>query len=218
MIDSVAKRALGQEDKQARRIEILDAARKLFNAGDGSLPTASEVATAACLAKGTVYLYFRTKEEIFATLLLESWKPVMSDVSVVFDARGGSRSDKINKFLTRFVDHLRRHPELLRLDALGSGVLEKNMDPEALMKYKLDLTTDLVRAGDSIDRALRLPAGRGVQVLVRTHALARGLWQGAQHKESDAMVSVPPELTLTPTGFMEEVSSALHEYWRGALA
>ncbi len=217
MNDSVAKRALANEDKLARRIHILDAARALFNAGDGSLPTASQIATAAGLAKGTVYLYFKTKEEIFATLLLEGWKPVMKDVSVIFDSKGDGRSTKVGKLITHLVGHLETHPELLRLDALGSGVLEKNLDPEALIRYKRELTIDLVSAGDSIDRALRLPAGRGVQVLVRTHALARGLWQGAQHKESETGGSFPPELTLTPTGFIQELTSALKEYWRGAL-
>ena len=66
----MARHATAIEDKQARRAAILRAATGLFVAGDGTLPSAAEIAAAAGLAKGTVYLYFRTKEEIFASLLV----------------------------------------------------------------------------------------------------------------------------------------------------
>jgi AcrR family transcriptional regulator len=67
----MARRAVAMEDKKKRRQAILVAARDLFNASDGTLPAASEIAAAADLAKGTVYIYFRTKEEIFLALLLQ---------------------------------------------------------------------------------------------------------------------------------------------------
>ena len=36
----MARRAMATEEKQARRVAILQAARELFTAGDGGLPTA----------------------------------------------------------------------------------------------------------------------------------------------------------------------------------
>lgn len=95
----MAERALAREDKQARRAVILSAARTLFNEGDGNLPTASQVAAASGLAKGTVYLYFQTKEEIFANLLLKGWIPVMGAVDGIFRASKGRRSDKVQAFI-----------------------------------------------------------------------------------------------------------------------
>jgi len=142
----------------------------------------------------------------------------MEAVSAISDVPGGKRSTKVTRLITSFVDYLESHPELLRLDALGAGVLEKNMDAEALMRYRRDFTIHLVRAGDSIDRALLLSPGQGVRILTRTHALARGLWQSTQHDEKDFPSNFPPQLTLTPKHFIREVTSALEEYWRGALA
>ena len=207
-----------EEDEQARRIDILNAARKLLNAGRGTLPTASQVETTAELAEGSVLLYFNSQEEIFATLLLEGWKEMLVDVCVIFEAKRISSWDRATRFIKGFVEHLETHPELLRLGYIWGDVLEKNMNPEALTTYKLDFISHLVKAGDSVDRALGLQAGRGVQILMRTHALTRGLWEGAQHQESDAAVNIPSELTVTPSGFLQEVASALEEYWRGALA
>jgi AcrR family transcriptional regulator len=51
----------------------LTAADELFAAAQDQLPSVSSIAEAAGLAKGTVYLNFETKEEIFAQLLLEGW-------------------------------------------------------------------------------------------------------------------------------------------------
>ena len=214
----MARRAMATEEKQARRIAILKAARELFTAGDGDLPTASDVALATGLAKGTVYLYFTTKEEIFATLLVEGWTPVMELVEQIFQARKGRRSEKVRAFLRAFVEHLERHPELLRLDALGSGVLEKNMTPEALLRYKQDFTGRLSTAADAVDRSLKLEAGRGVQLLMRTYALTRGLWQSAQHDSKTLTIGIDPALMLTPEAYLSELEEALTEYWRGALA
>ena len=214
----MARRAMAAEEKQARRVAILQAARELFTAGDGGLPTASQVAAATGLAKGTVYLYFTTKEEIFATLLVEGWAPVMEMVDQIFQARKGRRSDKVKALLNAFVEHLDRHPELLRLDALGSGVLEKNMTPEALLQFKRGFTGRLTKAASAIDRSLGLEEGRGVQLLMRTYAMTRGLWQSAQHDPATLTIGIAPALMLTPDLYLRELKEALTEYWRGALA
>ena len=178
----------------------------------------SQVAAATGLAKGTVYLYFTTKEEIFATLLVEGWAPVMEMVEQIFQARKGRRSDKVKALLNAFVEHLDRHPELLRLDALGSGVLEKNMTPEALLQFKRGFTGRLTKAASAIDRSLGLEEGRGVQLLMRTYAMTRGLWQSAQHDPATLTIGIAPALMLTPDLYLRELKEALTEYWRGALA
>ena len=210
-------RAVDSEKKQARRAAILRAARDLFRGGDGDLPTASAIAAATGLAKGTVYLYFETKEEIFARLLLEGWTPVMDAVVTGFDSTTRDRAERVRDFIAGLVAHLQRHPELLRLDALGSAVLEKKMTPEALRRFKEDFTGHLVRAGSSIDGSLALPKGRGVQILMRSYALTRGLWQSAQHDEKARTLEIAPSLLLTPERFPHELTEALTEYWRGAL-
>lgn len=212
------RRAVDAEDKQTRRASILEAARTLFNQNDGQLPTAAEVATASGLAKGTVYLYFKTKEEIFANLLLDGWLPVMQATELIFARSKGRRLDRAHAFIASIVDHLGKHPELLRLDALGAGVLEKNMTPEALVEYKRRFNRGLDEAGECIDRALRLQSGRGLQILMRTYAMTRGLWQTAQHAEGIKTLEISIPHKVTTSTFLAELSEALKEYWHGALS
>lgn len=214
----MTRRAFASEDKRARREAILEAARVLFVAGDGSLPSAARIADAAGLAKGTVYLYFRTKEEIFAALLLAGWSAVMAEVGRAFGGDQGGRDDKVAAFLAAYAAHLDAHPELMRLDALGYGVLEQNMGADALHAFKITLTSRLTEAGTIADTALGLPGGRGFRLLMRTYALTRGLWQTTQPDAARGHRTEDPALAPLYPAFAEELREALGEYWRGALA
>lgn len=213
----MARRAFAVEDKLARRDVILEAARALFMAGDGDLPSAAQIAEAAGLAKGTVYLYFRSKEEIFAALLLAGWSALLAEVGIVLSRSQDERTEKIAAFLATYVSYLHAHPELLRLDALGYGVLEQNMGAKALGEFKLSLTNRLTKAGIIADAALDLPEGQGFRLLMRTYALTRGLWQSTKRDVDTGLVTA--ELRLAPLypNFDEELPEALKEYWRGAL-
>ena len=168
------------------------------------------------MAKGTVYLYFRTKEEIFAALLLQGWGAVLEGIAGCFQAAGGRRDGKVARFLAAYRDHLRTHPELLRLDALGYGVLEQNLEPATLRAFKVTFLARLTATGAVIDDTLRLEAGRGVTLLLRTYALTRGLWQSSRPGEPAALSADPALVTLRPD-FDHDLAAALQEYWRGAL-
>ena len=214
---TIAAHAHALEDKAARRLAILQAANALFASGDGDLPTAAKLASATGLAKGTVYLYFQTKEEIFAALLLQKWGGVIEESQTLFQASKGTRAAKVSAFLSALVAHLEDQPEILHLDALGYGVLERNMSRDALTAHKAEFMMRLERAGSVIDVALRISEGRGIQLLMRTYALTRGLWQSHQHTEETLSAGVVVSQRLVANPFGVELREALTEYWRGAL-
>lgn len=60
-----------EREKAQRRQEILDAARQVFFVRGFHSPTMDDVAALAEISKGTIYLYFESKEAILAHLLLE---------------------------------------------------------------------------------------------------------------------------------------------------
>ena len=206
------RRAYGGEDKQARRNAILAAAAELFGDGRGALPTADAIARAAGLAKGTVYLYFRSKEAIFSALLLTGWGEVVGMVQEVFAAQASSLDgDPVSAFLTTYVAFLDDHRELMRLDALRP-LLEQGLDLASLAEFKRTFVDRLVSGGASIERRLGLDSGRGIKLLTRTHALTCGMWQSF----GTGQAAADPADPLHPD-FLEELREALAEFWRGAL-
>ena len=209
-------RAYDGQDKQARRAAILSAAAALFGDGHGDLPTAHAIAHAAGLAKGTVYLYFASKQAIFSALLLDRWGEVVGLVEQAFaatDTSGGD--DPVAAFLAAYIAHLDGHRELLRLDAMRP-MLEQGLDRASLAEFKQVFVERLDAGGALIEQRLGLPEGKGVKLLARTHALTSGLWQSLGTKSPDE-AGATGSAGAPPPDFIDELAEALPEFWRGAL-
>ena len=204
------KRAYDSAAKEARRQAILDAADRLFTAAE-QMPSVSQTAEAAGVAKGTVYLYFRTKEEIFAFLLQSGWRHVL-EVAGRALAEETSSTRAIASFIANYAEEVCSNGNLLRLDALSKGLLEENMTPEALSAFKMQLFQQLKLCGAMLEAKLELPDGRGEQLLIRTYSLTRGLWQTLGVSRNRKSCSEQAHYQ-----FEAELKQALAEYWRGAL-
>src|SRR5687768_1723682 len=75
-------RARKDEQKEERRGAILAVARQLAESSAFAAITMGQVAEQAGLAKGTLYLYFKTKEELILALLeeeLDVWFALVDD-------------------------------------------------------------------------------------------------------------------------------------------
>jgi AcrR family transcriptional regulator len=205
------KRAYDDAGKEQRRQSILDAAAALLQQGGANLPSSAQIAASAELAKGTLYIYFRTKEEIFAALLLHLWEPALAALEEEFTRTECAVADRVEAFVRRFVAYVEERPYLLRLDALAKEGIDRNMSLPALIAHKEAFLGSIERASVRIEAGLALPSGRGFQLVTRTHALMRGLWQSF----GDPI----PEMKAYPhPTFAAELEQALTEYWRGALA
>ncbi|MFZ6798433.1 TetR family transcriptional regulator [Undibacterium sp. Di24W] len=218
-------RALTSDDKYIKRSIILNAARELFLANDRQLPAVANIANQAGLAKGTVYLYFSTKEEIFLALLAEEFAGLLGAIHGFLNASTNhKRTSKVQRqevasgLITEIATYLKTHPEFLRLDAMSYSVLEQNLSDEFLYAFKVELTRSLVDTGKQLDKILSLEDGRGASLLLRTYALMRGLWQSLDYPEHlQKLLSNPIFAPIRPE-FHQELTISLNEYWRGALA
>ncbi len=72
------KRARSEDQKAERQAVILSAARDMIDETGFDGVTMSALAKRAGLAKGTLYLYVRSKEELFLLLFLEAMRTVVA--------------------------------------------------------------------------------------------------------------------------------------------
>ncbi|HTR80383.1 MAG TPA: TetR/AcrR family transcriptional regulator [Bacteroidota bacterium] len=68
-----------EREKEHRREEIIDAAQKIFFQKGLLVATMDEIAEAAELSKGTLYLYYKSKEDLYLAVMLRGTE-VLADI------------------------------------------------------------------------------------------------------------------------------------------
>jgi AcrR family transcriptional regulator len=109
---SVATRK--EKEKLERRNAILVAAKDLFYDKGYQNTTVGEIAEAAHLSKGTVYLYFASKDELYVTVVLESFQAVEESLHEIMGSDLGIR-EKGRAFYLAFVEHCMKNREYFRM-------------------------------------------------------------------------------------------------------
>lgn len=113
-----------QRRKEARPGEILEAAFEEFAQKGFAATRVDDVALRAGITKGTVYLYFPSKEELFVATFKEMVQPTLDLLSSLATNPKGPAMDILRAYFRFVYDalvHDRRGRELLRL-LLADGV------------------------------------------------------------------------------------------------
>jgi AcrR family transcriptional regulator len=104
--------------KERRPAEILDAAFEEFAANGFEATRLEDVARRAGIAKGTIYLYFRDKEQLFRAMVRKVLVPVIEGLQVSTSSFSGSVEDLGQQLIGRQYAHLVNNPkarEILRM-------------------------------------------------------------------------------------------------------
>ncbi len=101
-------------DDSAKRRQILDGARRVFLSTGFDGASMNEVARAAGVSKGTLYVYFASKEELFAALLRDE-KLAQAEQVCRFDDDGPDVRATLDAFGVRIMGLLLRPDSLAHL-------------------------------------------------------------------------------------------------------
>jgi AcrR family transcriptional regulator len=213
---AVGQRARREEDKRARRSAILNATAGLLGRQQFASITMAEVARHCGLAKGTLYLYFKSKEELFLGTLeqeLVRWFDAFGDELV---RRGVMDPDTFARVLAH---SLAQHERLTELLPIVHVVLEHNIEHDTALAFKRTLSSRLTVGGDLLERVLcDLPPGSGLPLLLRIQGLVLGLRQMADPAPSVAAVLDRAELSGLRVDFETELAQAVADLVRGTQA
>jgi len=95
-----------------KRQQILDAAIRILNRKQVHLCPVNDIAREAGIAKGTVYLYFSSKEELYFSVLFEL-AGQLQRIAEDIDARDIPVKRKLRLLLERLGEHLGAHRQIL---------------------------------------------------------------------------------------------------------
>ncbi|MGE0357664.1 MAG: TetR family transcriptional regulator [Burkholderiales bacterium] len=206
-------RAIAAEDKAERHHALLDAAHALFLAHPDRMASVAEVAAAAGVAKGTVYLYFPSKEEMLLALHERQLQHFFG--ALMRSLEGKARVD-FDAVWTVTRDKLVRAPGYLALSSRCFGFMDRDVPTEAAVAFKVRVAAALATAGAGLERHFPgLRRGEGVTLLQHSYGLIVGLWQLLHPIERFASAMERAELALFRRDYEREIERALRALWAG---
>ena len=161
-------------EKEFRRRSILDAARAVFFEDGFHLATVDDVATQAEVSKGTVYLYFESKETILAHLLLEGLDELVAVLEEAYAAeRDIAPGERLRRLAMGYLTFFQANPLYFRLImALDRGRFQQTVPDEL---YEQVLARSL-RGFHWVIRAIEQGINQGVYNVAECRQAAAALW------------------------------------------
>lgn len=184
-----------EREKQQRRNAIIDAAERVFFAKGIGVATMDEVAEEAELSKGTLYLYFKSKEELHFAINMRAADILYEYFSnAVKDGRNGLEK---TRFIGKaYVEFLKKYP-----DYFG-----------AIMYFQLKDVESFCKDNESVkDHKKRNP----LKILVQ--AVEKGIEDGSIRNDLDPHI-ISHSLWAMSTGVLQHISSQkleLHKHKEG---
>ena len=133
-------RANSDQDKQAKHEMIIKATMDLF-AKDREIHTATAIAKEAKVGKGTVYTYFRTKEEIYMEAVVNNfsrWHEAVRDYVLSQSPSSRQAIEYLCRSLTDFT-------VFVDLISIASSVLEENLEVDYIVKARKQMRAETLK-------------------------------------------------------------------------
>jgi AcrR family transcriptional regulator len=126
-----------ERERERRRQQIIVAAKKVFSEKGFNKATMDDIAGQAELSPGTLYLYFKNKEELYASLSLRILQYLHIRVEHVENARDLDPEEKLDAMIDAMYDVYEFDPlVIINMFHLQSSETLKNLSPELLEEIK----------------------------------------------------------------------------------
>lgn len=217
------QRARNEEQREARRQAILDAAAGMLTEMPVSELTLNELSRRVGLAKSNVLRYFETREAVLLELLDTAWQDWLGElatelaITVQAEASARERGDQVAAALAA---SLATRPVLCDLLGAQAAVLERNVSPRIAAEYKRATMASIDALGRMTRRQLpELADADARQLAGATVLVAGGVWPHTQPSPAmQAAYRADPGLAAMCLDFTETLRALLETLITGLLA
>ena len=133
------QRARSEEQREARRRAILDAAAAMLDEMPVAQVSLNELSRRVGLAKSNVLRYFESREAVLLELLDSMWQDWLADLEVELStavAASASPIERGDQLAAALATSLASRPVLCDLIGAQAAVLERNVSPQVAAEYK----------------------------------------------------------------------------------
>ncbi|MDL2269099.1 TetR/AcrR family transcriptional regulator [Desulfosarcina sp. OttesenSCG-928-A07] len=162
-----------EREKERRRQQIIVAAKRVFSEKGFNKATMEDIAKEAELSPGTLYLYFKNKEELYASLSLRVLQYLHIRVSHVNKETQLSPDQKLRSLIDAMFDVYEFDPLIIiNMFHLQSSETLKNLSDSLIEEIKVLSKTSI----GAITRIFEEGIEQGIYVDVHPVALADIFW------------------------------------------
>tara|TARA_R110000751_G_scaffold307898_2_gene434259 strand:- start:31626 stop:32291 length:666 start_codon:yes stop_codon:yes gene_type:complete len=208
------KRAYSQQAKELKKNVILDAAQDLLNSGDFPLPSVNQIIKQAGMAKGTVYLYFSSREEIYLSLLMNYFTEFEHEVLQKLD---GIKEQEVSQVLVdAYLQFAKQSPKAVYLACIAPLILENNLSAQFICQLKThirNLTLQILQKISDVSNEDNIETLR-IKFLL-SYNLFLASWQHCHPAQSVLNVLRNEGLENILYDFEKEFSRGFHAIWQG---
>ncbi|PIE00302.1 MAG: hypothetical protein CSA79_04440 [Thiothrix nivea] len=164
-------RAIHEKDKLLKRELILDAAQQLWLDNGGAVSRMDELAEKSGVAKGTLYLYFRSKDEV---LLALHERDLMQFLDRLLERTEQLPAITIEDMADVFIRFIESSPTFLPLSSYCHALLEHQIPAEQALAFKTRVSRQIDQTVQIINPCLPVIDHLA---LLQAYGMALGLWQ-----------------------------------------
>lgn len=142
-----------EREKESRRQSIIDAAERIFFRKGFEQSTMDDIAAEAELSKGTLYLYFQSKDEVHFEIMERGNQILLGIMEKCIDKSGTGRENLL-LLGEAFVDYSNRHPDYFNamMAFQSRDVEQQKVNEEKLRRFiegrsSISLLSEIVRKG-----------------------------------------------------------------------
>ena len=173
--------------KDARPAEIVEAALALFAERGFAATKLEDVAARAGIGKGTLYLYFSNKEELFRAVVRQGLLPNLEAAEAMVAAHRGSASDILRQIASQFLrlidSDLTAIPKLVITEA-GNFAAIAEFYAEEVVKRGIRLIAGVIGRGVESGEFRRIDPQSAVPLFVAPF-LMMALWRHSLARHTD---------------------------------
>lgn len=192
---SIQQRAYSEDQKTQRREDILSAAATLFTLRRYEQITMDDIAKTAGVSKGTLYVYFRTKESIFLVHARQEIDLFFAHLITALQAHQSPIG--VDGMVDALALAYKKSTGMTRLLSVLHQVLEFKAGYECALSFRQALVPLLKSAGEECERHLWfISPGTGHRLLLSIHSMSLGMQQLADPSPDMKRVEEQPGMEL----------------------
>lgn len=186
---------------------IKSKAYDLFLKNQFELASVNSIVKEASIAKGTYYLYYQTKEEVYLDILADFYQKWFTHINSILNKDIGF-CDFLKELVFSFIED----KKFLELLCRSSLILEKNISKESIIHFKNGHKAGLSEISHKVSIRFEISEEIAIHKLLLTYASIIGVYQASKIPSSLCLKDFE-QLKCLSLNFEDGINDIIYKIW-----